>query len=167
MNNVSKLSLIIIILLSILSSCSDSIEKAITYNEVIVEAYSAISLKEKDLLNSILNNDTAKIDSDYNIFIGQINESKKNVENLGAFNGYSDFYDATINIFNLYERIAKDEIVELINFMPFYFANSESADLNSELDQKLLNIDNSIDEEFNKFALAQEKFAAKYSFVLE
>ncbi len=162
-----KVFVSLFVTMAFLSSCSGRIDRAIAYNEVMVDAYSQVSEKEEALLHAILTYDTLRMDAEYHAFVVQINHSRNRIKNIGAFeDGYDDFFNAAINIIDTYERVAQKEIVEIIDFMPVYYADPENEDLLEVLDNMLLKMDEVLDEAFIGFDLAQQKFAARYSFAL-
>jgi len=152
----------------LLAKCSYSIDRALSYNEAIVDAYQRLAEREVMLLYTILNNDTLSYEMNYQLFIRQIEESKKAIEALGPFDeNYDDFYLSALRVFDVYEYIAYNDIPKIMAFMSVYYEDPDDDILNEELDNMLIQMDETIDIEFIKFETAQQKFAAKYSFELD
>lgn len=151
----------------LLQTCTGKIDRAISYNDIIVDAYQALTDNEAELLYSILSYDTLTLDTNYNLFIEQIQLSREKVKSLGSFEDeYDAFYKATLEVFSIYEKVAKNEILEIIAFMPKFYEDPDCEILNEELENMLIELDEIFDDAFIFFETAQQKFAARYSFPL-
>jgi len=152
----------------LLLSCSDKSKDAINYNEKIVLSYQKVTDIEEKLIFYLLADDTLNFDKDYDRFINQIDSSEKEIKLIGAFEGYSDFYVAALNMINVYRKVASIKILDLMVLKREKVNPNKTDSLNKANDfgENLKSYNSIIENEFLKFDTAQQKFASKFGFKL-
>jgi len=158
----------IIPVIFISASCSNNVENAVDYNEVIVLSYEKVADMEDNLMFHILMSDSIKFDSSYTEFLNQIESSKEEIESLGSFNTYSEFQEAALSMLDMYKDKAAQRLVELMNFMKGGSTEDvmDSTAYDVYFEDKMFELDSIIEDAFKRFENEQKKFAAKFGFSL-
>lgn len=160
--------MIIVVVSLLMWGCSGSIEEALSYNETLVMQYNRVATIEERLIFLVLTEDTAYFDKELKKYITQIQTSDSVIRVLGAYRDYPDFQLAALRMLEVYKSttpqmeelmamVRNKSLIELTDSIPF----------DTLLSHKLFFMDSIIEAEFDTFYMAQEKFAAKFSFRLE
>jgi len=162
-----RISIYIASLIFFLVSCTNTGDNAVSYNEKIVLSYEKVASLEDRLMFYILKNDSVNFDTCYIDFLNQIEVSKTEIKNLGAYNEYSEFQEAALQMLEMYKNKAADRLVELMNFMKGGKEEGMGSGINGDFfELKLFELDSIIEEEFERFENQQKKFAEMFGFVL-
>lgn len=161
----SKISAILgsFILALFFVSCGPTKEDAINYNDKIIKEQKKVIDKENDLIGYIKGASLTRLDEKYNSLSKQIDESTEVVKKMEAFDGKTDFKDATLELFLTYRSVVDKEYKA-------WMINLKTP--GDKVDQKILDEENdlvqAINEKLDKaqsdFTKAQYDFAAKYKF---
>ena len=158
--------LIPVLFVILLTSCGPTTEQARQYNDKliaqevkVIEAIDAVdnafSTYKPELIEPVI--EKAK---------KQIEESVKKINEIGDFDGDSEFKNETLNLFNLFKKHLNNEYaeqLELTKLSDEEYTEKEEArwyELSKKMNDEYTKV-------FNKFSEAQENFAEKWGFPLE
>jgi len=163
----TKISFILSTLICVMFfvSCGPTKDDAIKYNDKIINAQRKVVDKENDLLRYIKSGSikNAMLDEKYDSLAKQLKESTEAVNTIDAFDGKTDFKDATLKFFSVYKSVVDKEYKD-------WMTNLKTPE--DMVDQKVLDeekylvatINEKLDNAHSEFKLAQNNFAVKYKF---
>jgi hypothetical protein len=156
------------IILSIWSftACNQSAEKAVDYNDEVVEMQDALMMSVKGLEDSFEEYEASAMDSCYRQLMTQIQMSKAQLEKLGDFNGDSTLYVAARSVLDEYDALSGSEYAELISFLkiPDSLFTVDDQERSFEILSQVADRRQSVHE---SFVNAQKSFGDNHGFVFD
>ena len=140
-------------------------EDAINYNDELIEEELLVIDKINKLTDALSTYDPKKIEPALNAAEVQVDKSIKAIEELGGFDGDTEFVDACSELFKVFKSQLNNEYARQLEIyklpMDKYTAAEEKEynELNRLIDEKYYYV-------FEKFIAVQEKFADKWNFDL-
>ena len=154
-----------IILFAFLTSCGPTKQDAINYNDKII-AFNAGLIKKTDLLDdSFSSAKTEKMNAARDAALKEVNNAIKKTEELGDFDGKSDFKDAALKYFNKIKTIIEVDYKKLIVYFSKdvkSLSDTEKEDVTTTVDK----IQAEMSANYNEFSDFQKYFAKKHDFML-
>jgi hypothetical protein len=155
-------AIIPLLIISCLISCGDKQGKAFTYNDELVGQQVAINNKIEKLLDCCKKyQKTEEIDTAYCDVLKQLKEGTDIVTKMDAFDGKTDFRDATLKMFGVYQSLLEKEFKEIIEIckLPDDQYTKEKQSRCNELEEQIMT---KIDYELKVLNVAQYEFMKKY-----
>lgn len=157
----------ILLLLAVLSvliiSCGPTPEKAIKYNDLIIAEQTAVQKKLDTLDKSFNTYIPADMEKKLADAKQQIEDSKNAVAEMDAFYKDDSFKKATLDYFDVCEKLLTDYYPEMVKLMSL--PDDAYTTVEKENYEKLNNeANNIIWSAFDEFIKAQKEFADKYNF---
>ncbi len=155
-----------LVLSFILTKCAPTTDDAVNYNNKLTNIELNVIDKINALDNAFATYDPALIEPAMNEAISEIEKAVKKVEEIGDFDGNSEFKDALLNLLNILKKHLNNEYKEQLEIYKLpndKYTETEENRYNELLDK----IEEEYTEAFRKFADAQQKFAEKRGLVLE
>lgn len=154
-----KTTFIIIILAWGLNSLAQDFKEAFPYLEYISKKEKAISKESWDYTNAVAHGKSArKVTSRRKDLINEINESRKDVKKMPAFNGDGSFRDSAVAHLTLYYHVINEDfgkIMDLEDVADQSYDNMEAYILAQRIaSEKLHESSQSFNEVYNSFAAA-------------
>ena len=150
----------------LLTSCGPTTEQARQYNDKLI-AQEVKVIKALDAVDNAFSTYKPEIiEPAIEKAKKQIDKSVKIINEIGDFDGDSEFKNETLNLFNLFKKHLNNEYaeqLELYKLSDEEYTEKEEARWN-ELSEKM---NDEYTKVFNKFSEAQESFAEKWGFPLE
>jgi hypothetical protein len=149
-----------------LISCGSSVERAKNYNHDIIKEQVAINTKIENLFDSFKNYIPEKMDTVYAEAVTQLKAGMDSVSKMDAFDGNTEFRDAAIALFNIYDSVLNNEFKEMITLLklPEKQYNKEKEERCITLRDQIMH---KIDVGFTKLTHVQNNFAKEYNLDIE
>ncbi len=162
-----KLSFFLVLALSfLLTKCGPTTDDAINYNDRLIDIELNVIDKIDAVDNAFATYDPKLIEPAMNEAISEIEKAVKQVEEIGDFDGDSEFKDALSDLLNLFKSQLNNEYKEQLEI--YKLPDDKYTETEENRYNELLNkMDEECTEAFRKFTDAQQKFADKWGFVLE
>ena len=160
-------NLLFIISIFSIISCNSLTDKAIDYNNKLLEEYISISDEMKAYLDVI--RDTAHSTSSIQQktkLLEQIEQSISTVNKIGDFNGNNSFNKSVISVLNAYSKGIKTEYnaIALYQELP---SSEKTSQKKWEAEQHVIHADEEITKAEDYFILKQKEFAKENNFNLD
>lgn len=154
-----------LLMVLILSQCGPTSQDALEYNDELIEEELLVIDKMDELTNALSTYEPSNIEPAINAAKVQVDNSIKVLEELGGFDGNTEFVDACMDLFKVFKSQLNDEYAEQFEIykLPLDQYGKVEEDRYNELNTI---IDAEYYPVFEKFSKAQEDFAEKWDFDL-
>jgi hypothetical protein len=141
-----------------LVSCGDKEGKAFAYNDALVAQQVAVIKKIEKLFDSCKKHEKKEeVDIAYSEALQQLKEGTDIVSKMDAFDGKTDFRDATLKMFMVYRSVLEVEFKEMTGIckLPDEQYTKEKESRCNELEEQIMK---KIDVEFRALNAVQHEF---------
>jgi len=151
-----------IIVLLMFTQCSPTTEEALEYNDKLIAEESEVINLMTALEEAIVKNDLVQIELTINAAKKQLRLSTTVLEKMGGFDNNTNFYDATIDLYKLFDAQLNNEYAE--QFELCKLGDQRDAYRLNELQTQ---IDKRYNIIFNNFLDAQLDFSKEWNFEMK
>jgi hypothetical protein len=150
----------------VLTSCGPTPEQGKDYNNKIIDEQTMVVGKYNSFIQSVSDTTTQPdiYKKDLQDMLDQIGKSRIVLNGLDKFDEKTEFSDACLSLFAVFENVAKNELAEIISLYDKEDYNEDDRARATELFQVS---DKKVQAELNSFTQFQKDFATKYNFSLE
>jgi len=151
------------LLVALFSQCSPTTEEALDYNDKLIEDETKIMNVITALEEVMTTFNPTKISIVMNDAKKQLKISRASLENMRGFDGDTEFYDATMGLYDMFDNQLNTEYKMQYEICKNNVGNIGQEQL-LELGQLQKQIDDSYNFVFGKFLSAQKNFSKKWKF---
>ncbi len=151
------------LLIALFSQCSPTTEEALDYNDKLIEDETKIMNVITALEEVMTTFNPTKINIVMSDAKRQLGISRASLEEMGDFDGDTEFYDATMALYDMFDSQLNTEYK-----LQYKICKDNVGNINQEQLLQLGQLQKQIDESYNfvfgKFLSAQKNFAEKWKF---
>lgn len=153
----------VLLLAAPVSSCKNTQKQAIDYNNTIVDLQMQVVGAMQDFSMTFDSNDVSLMQQKHKELLTSIDGALKEISDIEAFDGSTEFKDAAVKLFEFYQDISKKDYVEIIDIFKKKEITQDDVENINKLDEDIGKREKVLDDEFAK---VQEAFAIKYGITL-
>ena len=153
------------VLLFTQSQCGPTTEDAMNYNDELIAEELLVIDKINELTDALSTYEPSNIEPALNSAKVQVDKSIKVLEEMGGFDGDTEFVDACMELFKLFKSQLNNEYTEQLEIYKLPIDQYTDVEENRFNELNTI-IDDKYYPSFEKFSKTQEDFAEKWSFEL-